>query len=379
MSASDPGTSAPRCGERLYARLFAIGTMGVLTLLLLRIAEPFVGPLAWSIFLAFLMDPLQRRLTTLLRGRASLAALLLTLFTLTLFVGPLSLVGALFVAQASELAQLLEPHVATWRIHSVEELTSLPALSRVLEWLERNVATSSEQIQRWVISGAHNLLDHASAMGGAAFLGAIGTVVSFTAMLFLLFFFLRDGPVMARACARFVPLSRDYKQQLVEQLATVTRAVVFGTAVTAAVQGTLLGVGFAIAGLPAPIVFGVIGAVLSVVPFGGTAFVWAPGALVLFLQDDFGHALFLTAWGVLVVSTIDNFIKPAFISEQAEVPTLAVFIGVIGGLSAFGLIGMFLGPIVLALALTLLRFADESMPREDAATAEQHGSRSPVA
>jgi predicted PurR-regulated permease PerM len=110
-------------------------------------------------------------------------------------------------------------------------------------------------------------------------------------------------------------------------------------------------------------VFGVIGAVLSVVPVGGTALVWVPGAAALFLQNDYGHGLFLTAWGLLVVSTVDNFIKPVFISGQAEVPTLAVFIGVIGGLSAFGLIGMFIGPIVLALALALLRFADESLPR----------------
>ncbi len=379
MSASDPETVASRRAERFYARLFAIGTVGVLAVLLLRIAEPFVGPLVWSIFLAFLMDPLQRRLTALLRGRASLAALLLTLFTFVLFVGPLSLVGALFVAQAGELARLLESRVSTWQIHSVEDLASLPVLGRVLEWLDRYVTTSSEQVRQWMVSGARSLLDHASAMGGAAFLGAIGTVVSFTAMLFLLFFFLRDGAVMAHACARFVPLSSDYKQQLVEQLAAVTRAVVFGTAVTAAVQGTMLGIGFAIAGLPAPIVFGVIGAVLSVVPFGGTAFVWVPGVLVLFLRDDISHALFLTAWGVLVVSTIDNFIKPAFISGQAEVPTLAVFVGVIGGLSAFGLIGMFLGPIVLALTLTLLRFADESMPRADATPAAQTAPRQPDA
>jgi predicted PurR-regulated permease PerM len=358
-----------RSGD-LYARLFALGTVGLLALLLFRIAQPFIGPLTWSIFLAFLMDPAQRRLTALLGGRASVAALLLTVATFIVFVGPLSVVGALFVAQASELAGRLQTNVASWRIDSIDDVTALPAMARLLDWLELHFATSSEQLQQWVVGGARGLLEHASALGGAAFLGAIGTVVSFTAMLFLLFFFLRDGETMAHACARFVPLSAGRKQELVRQLATVTRAVVFGTVLTAAVQGTLLGIGFAIAGLPAPIVFGVIGAVLSVVPFGGTAFVWVPGALALFAQNDIGHGLFLAAWGLLVVSTIDNFIKPALIGGQAQVPTLAVFIGVIGGLSAFGLIGMFVGPIVLALALTLLRFADESLPPPDAARAE---------
>ncbi|MFO1377308.1 MAG: AI-2E family transporter [Steroidobacteraceae bacterium] len=365
MSVPDARTD----GERWYGRLFAVGAIGILSLLLLRIAEPFVGPLAWSIFLAFLLNPLQRRLTALLRGRDSWAALILTTVTFLLFVGPLSVVGALFVAQASELVGLLDTRMSSWQITSMDDVASLPALARVIDWVEAHFATSSDEIQRWVLSGARNVLSRASALGGAAFLGAVGTVVSFTAMLFLLFFFLRDGGRMAAACARFVPLTDERKHELVRKLGAVTRAVVFGTALTAAVQGTLLGAGFAIAGLPAPIVFGVIGAVLSVVPFGGTALVWVPGAAALFLQNDVGHGLFLAAWGLLVVSTVDNFIKPAFISGQAEVPTLAVFIGVIGGLSAFGLIGMFIGPIVLALALVLLRFADESLPREAAVTA----------
>lgn len=373
MSVPDTRTD----GDRWYGRLFAVSAVGVLSLLVLRIAEPFVGPLAWSIFLAFLLNPLQRRLKALLGGRESWAALLLTTVTFLLFVGPLSVVGALFVAQASELLGLLDTRMSSWQIKSMNDVASLPALARVIDWIEAHFATSSEQLQQWVLSGARNVLSRASALGGAAFLGAVGTVVSFTAMLFLLFFFLRDGGQMSAAFARFVPLSEGRKRELVQKLSAVTRAVVFGTALTAAVQGTLLGAGFAIAGLPAPIVFGVIGAVLSVVPFGGTALVWVPGCAVLFLQNDLGHGLFLAAWGLLVVSTVDNFIKPAFISGQAEVPTLAVFIGVIGGLSAFGLIGMFIGPIVLALALVLLRFADESLPR-DAATTTPGDSSGPA-
>jgi predicted PurR-regulated permease PerM len=133
-----------------------------------------------------------------------------------------------------------------------------------------------------------------------------------------------------------------------------------GTVLTAVVQGVLLGAGFAIAGLPAPVVFGVIGAILSVVPFGGTALVWVPGAVALFVQGQAGWGLFLALWGVLLVSSADNFLKPMLIGGKAEVPTLAVFIGVLGGLSAFGLIGMFAGPVLIALVLTLVKFASEA-------------------
>jgi predicted PurR-regulated permease PerM len=167
---------------------------------------------------------------------------------------------------------------------------------------------------------------------------------------------------MARRAFAFVPLSDTRKRELTLRMARVTRAVVLGTILTAMVQGTLLGFGFAIAKLPAPVVFGVLGAILSVVPFGGTALVWVPGAVYLLATGDFGHGLFLSAWGLLLVSTADNFLKPLLISGQSEVPTLAVFIGVLGGLAAFGLVGMFLGPVVIALALTLLGFAGSDQP-----------------
>jgi predicted PurR-regulated permease PerM len=196
-------------------------------------------------------------------------------------------------------------------------------------------------------------------MGGQVFLGALGTVANFTVMLFVLFFFLRDGERIAEAALRLVPLEEPRKQRLLHHMQGVTRAVVFGTAATALLQGLLVGIGFVIAGLPSPVVFGVLAAVLSVVPFGGTALVWGPAVVWLFVDQRYGYGIFLAAWGAAVVGLADNFVKPLLISGRAEVPTLAVFIGVLGGLAAFGLVGLFLGPLVIALAIALLRFADE--------------------
>lgn len=142
----------------------------------------------------------------------------------------------------------------------------------------------------------------------------------------------------------------------------MTRAVVRGTVLTSMVQGLLLGTGFAIVGLPAPVVFGVLGAVLSVVPFGGTALVWVPAVAVLLLQGRYGSAVGLVVVGA-IVSSVDNFLKPLLISGRAYVPTIGVFIGVIGGLAAFGMIGLFLGPVLIALALALVKFAQEAESR----------------
>jgi predicted PurR-regulated permease PerM len=154
-------------------------------------------------------------------------------------------------------------------------------------------------------------------------------------------------------------MSEARKQALTAQLGAVTRAVVFGTLLTGLLQGALVGVGFAIVHLPSPVVFAVVAALLSLLPVGGTALVWIPAALFLLTQGRYGAALFLTLWGALLVGLMDNLLKPLLISGRAEVPTLAVFIGVVGGLSAFGPIGLFLGPVLLAMTIALLRWAEE--------------------
>jgi predicted PurR-regulated permease PerM len=149
--------------------------------------------------------------------------------------------------------------------------------------------------------------------------------------------------------------------KLWRHLIDVTRAVFMGIGLTALVQGFLLGVGFAIAGLPSPLVFGVLGALFALVPVVGTAIIWVPATLWLMLQGEPGYALFIAGWGIIAVGSVDNFLRPILISGRVEVPTLAVFIGVMGGLSAFGFVGLFLGPIVLGLLVALFRFTTEAL------------------
>lgn len=346
-------------GSTFYRRVFGIAVAIVLGLLLWRIVQPFLAPLAWAVFLAFLLHPLQTRVTVQFRGREGGAAFVLTLLTLVLFVGPLSLLGGVFAAQARLLVVNAQEWATRARIDSLSDLATLPFAQRALGWVEQNVAVSADQLRQWIAAGAQRVFEPLASMGGQVFLGALGTVASFTVMLFVLFFFLRDGERMAAATLRLVPLQSDRKARLLEHMKGVTRAVVFGTVATALLQGFLVGIGFWIAQLPSPVVFGVIAAVLSVVPFGGTALVWVPAAIWLFVDQQIGYGIFLSIWGAAVVGLADNFVKPLLISGRAEVPTLAIFVGVLGGLAGFGLVGLFLGPLVIALAIALLRFADE--------------------
>ena len=350
---------AESADPRFYERVLAVASLALLAALLYQILEPFFAPLAWAIFLAFLLQPAQARLTGLLRGRETVAASLLTVFVLLMFIGPLAALAVAFGQQAAGLAVLLQHWLEQHQGQGIPELAQIPLVGRALEWLDRYADISATQVQDWLLETGKRLFDQFAALGGTALLGALGTVVNFTVMLFLLFFFIRDGQGMAHAVINLVPLTVSRRRELSDRLGAVTRAVVLGTVMTAMVQGLLLGIGFAVVGLPAPVVFGAIGAMSSIVPLGGTALVWIPAVGVLLFQGRYGAAIVLAAVG-LVVSTVDNFLKPLLISGRAVVPMLAVFIGVLGGLFAFGVIGMFLGPVVIALALALVNFAQDT-------------------
>jgi predicted PurR-regulated permease PerM len=341
-----------------YRRGFALVTIALLAVLLYRITEPFLAPLAWASVLAFLLHPLQLRLARLWRGRATLVAMLLTALTTLLFVGPLTLLGGAFASEAGALITTLQRDVARLQLDDLQALADLPVMRRMLAFGEQHLSISAEQLRAWLVAGAQRLLEPIASLGGQAFLGALGTAVSFTLMLFLLFFLLRDGVRILHAILGLVPLAAARKQRLAAHLGDVTRAVVFGTLVTSLLQGATVAVGFRLVDLPSPIVFGVLAALLSVLPFGGTAFVWLPAGVWLLLTGRSAAGLFLLAWGALVVVVADNLLRPVLISGRTHVPTLAVFVGVLGGLAAFGLVGLFLGPIVIALTLVFVRAAD---------------------
>lgn len=346
--------------DRFYSRLFAVVALGLLALALFRILQPFIAPILWSALLAFLFEPWNVRLRRRLHGRAGLAAGILTLAATVGIAGPAAVLVLVFTGQASDLLAKVSAAASRYQIGKPDDLWGLPHIKMAVEWLEAHLPVSAEQIRGYTLDGAKRLLEIMAASGGSILLGALGAFVALLLTLFLLFFFLRDGRQIGERLVGIIPMTSEHKKRLAEHLASVTKAVVLGTLITAVLQGTLVGIAFAVVGFPSAVVFGVIAAAASLLPIGGTALVWGPGAIVLALQGRWGWAIALAIYGVVLVGMVDNMLKPLFISGKAEISTLPVFFGVMGGLAAFGPIGMFMGPVVMALALALLRFAEES-------------------
>ncbi len=331
----------------------------MLSYALLLILKPFIGPIVWAALLAFLLFPWNRKLSRKLKGRRSLAAFLLTVGVTLGIVIPFVFLGVAFADEVTGLIHRVSDTASRYRIARPQDIFRLPVLSRIVQWVSDRVPLTVEQVQEWIVMGARKALEFLASRSQFVFLGALGVFVGLTLMLFVLYFFFRDGEEIARRAVRLIPLDEERKKSLVKHLSEVTRAVVFGSLLTAVAQGILVGIAFAISGLPSPVVFGVLGGVASLIPVVGTGLVWVPAAVFLAAQGEWGWVIFMTVWGVVVVGLADNFLRPLFISGRAKIATLPVFIGVIGGLAAFGTIGLFLGPLVIALAIALLEFAEE--------------------
>lgn len=168
------------------------------------------------------------------------------------------------------------------------------------------------------------------------------------------FFFVRDGHKIFPYIKDIIPLPTEARDSFVNRAAKMLRAVVYGIIFTAGVQGCLGGFGWWFVGLSHPILFGFLMFITGMIPFVGTPIVWIPGSIVLLLQNDVSGALMLLGWGVGVVSMVDNFIRPYFISEESKIHMLVIFIGIFGGLFNWGFLGLFIGPIILSLGIFML-------------------------
>lgn len=351
-----------------YARGFLLVAVAILGFALFRMLAPLAGPIAWALTLAFLLAPLQRSLARRFGGRYGAAAGLITLLTPIVLLLPLTSLGVMFVRQVDALVERLRNLPPLLRGSPLQQLESLPVVGPGVRWLRENLAIGSDELMASATGAAQSALKGLASAGGGVVLGAVGTVFGFFVMLFILFFLLRDGRQLRTAAIRLIPIEPARRDEILALIANTTRAVVYGTGLTALAQGALVGIGFAIAQLPSPVVFGVLAAICALLPAGGAALVWAPGAVWLFVTGEWGWGVFMLVWGA-IVSVSDNLIRPIAIRTHAEVSTLAVFVGVVGGVAAFGTIGVILGPVLLTLVVSLLGYIDATQLPEASASA----------
>ncbi|MGQ0761066.1 MAG: AI-2E family transporter [Acidobacteriota bacterium] len=329
---------------RWLALLVATALAIYLCWLMLR---PFVDVLLWAGVLVIVFYPVHQRLTKRL-GRPGLSALISSLLVTIAVVAPLAFVVVALTAEFTKAAQHLPAQIST----ALD--ANAPVTGRIIGWLERYVDIQS-------LRSGQFLIDHLKGMGSAIvgrsiglLGGAVGVIVKTFFVIFTMYYLFRDGDRLLKALPEFLPLKKEQSKQIFERTRQVINASLYGVVLIAMLQGVLGGLAFWILGLPSPVLWGVVMAFVCMIPVAGSFLVWLPASIYLALTGHWTRASLLTIWGILVISTIDNFIRPKLIGDRTKLHELFVFFAVLGGLRVFGVLGIVLGPVVLAITLALL-------------------------
>ena len=321
------------------------------------ITRPFLSPVFLAVMLAIVFYPVHLRLQARFRSRNA-AAVLSTILVLLAFLVPAIGLGIVIHRETSGLVQLLnEKRIAQggWNpyvMHATEgllnwvgryiDLSQLDVRGTVLRWLE--------QISKYLLSwGAHAVSNFVSFIADA--------VIAF----FTLFFLFREGGATKERVAKVLPLSRAQTERLSTGITDSIVANVYGVLAVGASQGLLAGLAFWVLGLPSPVLWGVVTALFSLIPLIGSAAVWGPAVIVLAVSGHWVKALILLGLGVGVIGQVDSLVRPYVISERANLNTLAVFFALLGGANAFGVMGLFIGPVALSFTIVVLEMLHETI------------------
>jgi predicted PurR-regulated permease PerM len=319
----------------------------------------FVMPIFWAAVLAILFQPVFLRLEGSLKGRRATAALLTTLVVVLVVLIPFALIVAAMAAQALTLYR----QIASGQIDVNAPLAfmerSLPRLTAVLNDFGIETVRVREGVEAAAVATTQWIAAQALLVGQ----NILTTSILFILMLYFLFFLFRDGDKLLHGMIRALPMGDEREAKLFSKFAQVSRATVKGTLIVAAVQGAIGGVLFVIVGIQAAVFWGVIMAILSLLPAVGPALVWGPAAIIQFATGGIWQGILLVLGGAIVVGLSDNLLRPLLVGRETKMPDYLILLSTLGGLTMFGLAGFVVGPIIASLFLVMWQmFADEYSP-----------------
>ncbi|CAG8871001.1 Putative transport protein YdiK [Pseudomonas fluorescens] len=332
--------------DRLLVQIMLLALLGAG----LWVMAPFISALLWGAILAFASWPLMRVLTRALGGREGLAAGLLTGLWFLLVALPLVWLGFNLADHVRDATAFVRDVQVDGFPDAPEWLGGIPLvggrLVGIWDTLDQQGSAFLASIKPYFGQVGNWLLARSAQIGGG--------MLELTLSLVFVFFFYRDGPRLAAFVLRLLQrLIGDRAGYYLDLVAGTVQRVVNGVIGTAAAQAVLALIGFLIAGVPGALVLGIVTFMLSLIPMG-PPLAWVPATAWLVWKGDYGMAVFLGIWGTFIISGVDNVLKPYLISRGGNLPLVIVLLGVFGGLLAFGFIGLFIGPTLLAVAYSLL-------------------------
>jgi len=331
-----------RTGRERFTELLFYAVLLLMGYLVMQVVWPFLSPLAWAVILALSLRPVYLRFCV--RVSNANAALFTTLVAGLLIIAPAAFLVTVLVQQVPDFVAYVQTLSAT----------TPQQILRLWQGLRGRVPGLPEDPMTIVASSMQDAAGFLATHAGSVVADILSTFGSMLVMLFALFFFLRDGRVFGEVVRRVLPFSDAESDRLITETTGLVVASVGAGLTVAAVQGLVGGLVFWGLGLPAPAVVGAAIAICSLLPVVGATIVWVPVAIWLFLSGEMVRAVVLTALCAGVLGSVDNVLRPLLLAGRTSASGLVVFIGLLGGVSAFGFVGIVLGPIVLVIASSLV-------------------------
>ena len=352
--------------RKLFLTLTAFAGMLLSLYLLFQILQPFLLSLAWAAIIAIATFPLYRRLELRLGESGWRAPLLMTVAVFLVIVVPTVVLVALLVQELLQVQDMIETHAGSGQ-ELADRLLHDPRVVALFDRAQALASGANIDLRSAGVTAARNVVTF--------LLGAVTAVVKnvffflFQILLVLLalFFLYRDGRYVDRGFWSLLTLPAGRRDALRETVDSVVSAVVLGVLVTAAVQALLLGIGFWAAGLPSPVLFGALAVAAAMVPLVGVMLVWVPAAIYLAVTADLTTTIVFALWNALVVGGIDNVLRPMLVSGRTGLPLPLMLLGALGGLAAFGFLGLVMGPLVIALFIGVFQLQAHAAKIERAA------------
>ena len=312
-----------------------------------RMVQPFLGVIAWATVLVIVFYPVHKRLAQRI-GHPSLSALVSCALVILIILVPIALITLAVFNELANAAQSMQSAL-NYILDPNSRITG-----PILNFLSRFIDVSqlySEEFLTERLKGVSGQL----AGRTLGFLGGLaGVIVQVFFVIFTMYYFFKDGENIFRTVRDSLPLEREQAESIMSRTREVIDASVYGVLTIAIIQGTLGGFAFWLLGLPSALIWGVAMTFLSMVPMLGAFLVWVPAAIYLALSGHYVKAVLLALWGTLVIGMIDNFLRPTLVGSRTRLHELLIFFSVLGGLHVFGVLGVVLGPVVLAITLALI-------------------------
>jgi predicted PurR-regulated permease PerM len=336
--------------------LFLVLALGYLTYLILK---PFLSAIMWAIVLTVVFYPIYDFLLKRLRWKP-LASVITLVIILLVILGPFSYLSFILTQEIVAMVGKIEKGT----LDPLGTIIGHPYINAMLSKLLSFFSVSETQFQK-VLIDTISQAGKASADFIKSGLGNIASAaIDFIFMIFSIFFLLEDGPRFVEKLGDYMPFSQKQREKILAQTKGIVVSTIYGGVTVAVVQGLIGGIAFAALKVPSPVVWGVVMFIASFIPLVGTFIVWGPAALYLFLQGHLWKAVVLILIGVFGISAADNVLRPIIIRDKMRMPILAIFFSILGGIKLFGFIGFIMGPLVLALFVSvfeIFRYTEEEL------------------